>query len=196
MRSANQRLGLIAIVVALLALVAGNSFKRNTANVDPYKLAYIVEHELDHVSAFDLGKSIMEGNSHYLVLDLRDSNQFADYHIPGAVNISLTSLMDAKYQKDQPMVLYSEGGVHSAQAMFLMWTRGYSRVYMLKGGMNEWNDEVLHPVLHPGNVAGSDSIATLRKMSAWFGTTNPNKRLNENRRPDQNGGREQLRNEC
>jgi 3-mercaptopyruvate sulfurtransferase SseA len=75
------------------------------------------------------------------------------------------------YDKKQSIVLYSEGGVHSAQAMFLLWMQGYRNVLMLKGGLNEWNADVLHPVITSTKTSGAmrDSLDEIKNMSLYFG---------------------------
>ena len=55
--------------------------------------------------------------------------------------------MDAGLGRQEKLVLYSEGGIHSAQAWMLLKAQGYQAVYMLTGGLEEWKDQVLFPVL-------------------------------------------------
>ena len=192
----NTKLGFIAFGLALLAVVAGPSYKGGGVSINPRDLASIVDHELDHVTAFELGRSIMDGESTYIVIDLRDSSRFAGYHIPGAINKSLVELVDASYNPNQAIVLYSDGGVHSAQGMFLLWAKGYKHVFMLKGGLREWQEEVLHPVIPPrskGRV-GADSVQLLKKMSLFFHGS-PALRLQIPERPRLQE-REKMRDEC
>jgi 3-mercaptopyruvate sulfurtransferase SseA len=49
--------------------------------------------------------------------------------------------------RNERIVLYSDGGIHSAQAWFLLKAEGYYGVYMLLGGLDAWKDEVLFPSL-------------------------------------------------
>ena len=171
MKLDNHNLGIAALILALLVLVAGDSYRGDGTVIDPKELAYKVEHELDHVSAIELAHWIMDGKKGFRLVDLRDSTEFSKYHIPKAENRSLTSLVDGHFAKREPIVLYSEGGVHSAQAMFLLWAQGYKNVFMLKGGMNEWNDDVLHPHIVTDGASPSqlDSLSLVKKLSMFFG---------------------------
>ena len=51
--------------------------------------------------------------------------EFAQYHIPTAVNIPMNVLTDAGLGRQEKLVLYSEGGIHSAQAWMLLKAQGY-----------------------------------------------------------------------
>jgi rhodanese-related sulfurtransferase len=167
----NVGLGLLAAVLASLALFAGKSYESRGVTIDPKQLSYIIQNELDHVSATDLADWIMQQRSDFRVIDLRDAKAYQEYHIPGAQNLLLPDLVGTHFDKQQTIVLYSEGGVHSAQALFLLWAEGYKNVYMLKGGLNEWKDDVLHPVIvtSPGPRISKDSLDRVRRRSEYFG---------------------------
>jgi hypothetical protein len=53
----------------------------------------------------------------------------------------------APLARNEKILLYSDGGIHSAQAWFLLRARGYRGVYILLGGLDTWRDEVLFPAL-------------------------------------------------
>jgi rhodanese-related sulfurtransferase len=169
----NVKLGIGVVILALLGLLAGESYKGRGVSIDPNELAYLIQNELDHVTAIELANWIMEQRTDYRVIDLRDSTAFRQYHIPGAENLSLPSLVGTRFAKNQSIVLYSEGGVHSAQAIFLLWAQGFKKVYMLKGGMNEWQEDVLHPALEAQGAQGRslDSLEALKQLSLYFGGT-------------------------
>ena len=188
-------MALACFVLAFLVLISGESYKGQGISIDPKELAYKVENELDHVSAIEVAKWIMERRTNFRVFDLREPKDFAALHIPGAENSSITSLIDAHIDKNQTVVLYSEGGVHSAQAMFLLWAKGYRNVYMLKGGLNEWEESVLHPQLTQ-SAPNADSLAALREMVKFFGGKVELKKQGKAAKPVPVQEKEKLRNEC
>ena len=142
MKTTNGNLAIAALVLAALALVAGESSHR--VSVDPKEFAYRIQNELDHMDPLELSEWISSKREGFRLIDLRTAAEFAGYHIPGAELMDLPELMEMKFRKDETIVLYSEGGIHSAQAMFLLWTRGYNNVFMLKGGIAAWEADVLH----------------------------------------------------
>jgi hypothetical protein len=72
--------------------------------------------------------------------------------------------------RNERIVLYSDGGIHAAQAWMLLKARKYGSVYTLRGGLEGWKDEVLFPVVVP-STAEPERNATERKgaVSRFFG---------------------------
>ena len=164
MKNTNRNLAVAALVLAALALVAGGSSSR--VSVDPKELAHRIQNELDHVDVLELSEWISAEKEGYRLVDLRTAEEFNRYHIPGAEHITLPELVETKFRKNETIVLYSEGGVHSAQAMFLLWTKGYDNVFMLKGGIAQWEADVLHKPEAPAmkRSPSSDSTSTKKPL--------------------------------
>ena len=78
-------------------------------------------------------------NEHLFVLDARRKTEFADGHIPDAVNIAHTRLL-ARIQevpKDRNVLVNCFGGGRSSLACSLLQKHGY-QVANLAGGLNAW----------------------------------------------------------
>jgi hypothetical protein len=159
-------------VLGLFAAFAGNPYQGSQYLVDAKELARVVEEEVDHVNPEDLSDWIIQGNADFRLIDLRTEAEFAGYHIPGAENVTLTALPEYGLKKNEKIVLYSEGGIHSAQAWFLLKAKGYMGVYMLRGGLEEWKDRVLFPkrATNP-TPAQTVEFAKMREVSKFFGGT-------------------------
>lgn len=142
----NQRLAVVAFLLGAGALFAAPT-RGGAVSIDPRELALIVEGEVDHVDALDLADWIVAGRADYRLVDLRDARAYGEYHIPNAENIQLSALTDSTLARNEKVVLYSDGGIHSAQAWFLLRASGFRGVYMLRGGLDAWRDEVLFPTL-------------------------------------------------
>jgi hypothetical protein len=142
----NQRLVLAAVALGAAALFA-TPYAGSRVTLDAKALALVVGTEADHVEAPELAAWIIEGRADYRLVDLRAEAEFARYHIPTAINVPMNVLTDAGIGRHERIVLYSEGGIHSAQAWMLLRAQGYKAVYMLKGGLDEWNDRVVFPVV-------------------------------------------------
>jgi len=142
----NQKLALTAFALGAVALFAKPE-SGHAVSISPKELAVIVEKQVDHVTARELAAWIIEGRADHRVIDLRDEKQYAEYHIPGAQLVPLTALPDQAFSPTEKIVLYSEGGIHSAQAWFLLKARGAANAYFLLGGLDAWKSEVLFPTL-------------------------------------------------
>jgi len=159
-------------VLGLFAAFAGSPYQGTQYTIDAKELARVVEGEVDHVNPETLADWIIQGKSDFRVIDLRTEAEFAGYHIPGAENAALTALPEYGLTKSETIVLYSEGGIHSAQAWFLLKAKGYRGVYMLRGGLEEWKDRVLFPTLAANPTpAQTVEFAKMKEVSKFFGGT-------------------------
>ena len=165
----NQKLAFLALALGAFAIGA-RPMRGNVVTIDTGDLARIVATEVDHVGVEELAGWIIAGRSDYRLVDLRGAAAFASYHIPTAENVQLPALPDYPFGRQEKIVLYSDGGIHSAQAWFLLRAKGYRGVYILRGGLDEWKDTVLFPRLAE-NPSPADRAANEKRtyMSRHFG---------------------------
>jgi len=168
--STNAQLGLLLVTLGFVGLFLGDPYGRATATIDTAELAEIVQREVDHVSPEQLADWIIQGRADYRLIDLRTPADFGQYHIPGAENVPITGLADHGLLRNDKIVLYSEGGIHSAQAWFLLRAKQYAGVYILRGGLQEWKDSVLFPSL-PADATPAQRVtfAKMAEVSRFFG---------------------------
>ena len=165
----NQKLAAAALALGAAALFA-SPYPGTRVTLDAKELALIVGTEADHVEATELAAWIIESRADYRLIDLRTPAEFEQYHIPTAVNIPMNVLTESGLGRQEKLVLYSEGGIHSAQAWMLLRAQGYTSVSMLKGGLDAWKDQVVFPVLADHATAAERARdERLRSISAFFG---------------------------
>lgn len=166
----NQKLAILAGVLGFLAIFAGSPYTGNTTTMNVKDLALLVEKEVDHVSVDELADWIIQGKAGYRLIDLRSAKEFGGYHIPTAENIAVGSLTDAGLLRNESIILYSEGGAHSAQAWFLLKAQHYKNVYLLKDGLAEWKERILFPAIADNASAEEKGAFEKRKeISKFFG---------------------------
>ena len=167
----NQTLALIAFILGALA-IAGNPYQGSVVQLNTKELATIVETEVDHVTADQLADWIIQGDTEYRLIDLREEAAFAEYHIPTSENVPTSELLDYPLLRNEKIVLYSDGGIHSAQAWMLLRAQRFQGVYMLLGGLDSWTEEILFPALladaTPQQTAEFERVA---HVSKFFGGT-------------------------
>lgn len=170
--SMNKKLALVALVLGFLALFLGNPYRGSKMNIDAKELALIVGKEVDHVKAEDLADWIIQGKVDFRIIDTRSEKEYGEYHIPEAENIPVAELDKADLLKNEKIILYSEGGIHSAQAWMILKAKGYKGVYILFGGLDEWNEKVLFPKI-PENPTPEQlsSFEKMKEVSKFFGGT-------------------------
>ena len=166
----NKKLAFTAMLLGFLALFLGNPYKGNLVSMDTKELGIIVQKEVDHISAETLADNIIQGKMDFRLIDLRTEKEYNEYHIPQAENITITGLEKADLPKNEKIIIYSEGGIHSAQAWMLLRAKGYKGVYMLFGGLEEWKDKILFPKL-PENASQEQAskFEKIKEVSKYFG---------------------------
>ncbi|MFN8548283.1 MAG: rhodanese-like domain-containing protein [Candidatus Eisenbacteria bacterium] len=143
--SLHQRLALLALALGVLVVFA-RPRTGGAAIVRTQELERLVQLTSDHVKPRDLADWIVAGRNDYRLIDLRSEAEYAAYHIPTAENIPLARLSTAPLARNEKLVLYSEGGIHAAQAWLLLRAEGYVACYSLLNGLEGWKDEVLNPI--------------------------------------------------
>ena len=72
------------------------------------------------------------------IVDIRDAKDFGVSHIPGALNISINDLDKISFNKDTPIIVVCYGGIRSIAAVERLAELGYTRVYNLKNGYDNY----------------------------------------------------------
>jgi len=77
-----------------------------------------------------------------VVLDVRTAAEFADGHLPAAINIDVNaadfSTKVGALDKNVPYAVYCRSGNRSATALRIMEGLGFSQAYHLGGGIGAW----------------------------------------------------------
>lgn len=86
----------------------------------------------------ELQAKLREGAKLY---DVREADEYREGHIPGAVNIPLSTLQGREDEIQTPAVLVCLGGGRSAQAATHLANNGKSDLMNLVGGTGGWMRE-------------------------------------------------------
>ena len=90
--------------------------------------------------------AMMEEESGYIILDVRTPEEFADKHIPGAINIPNETIESTEIpelpDKDQLILVYCRSGNRSKQASEKLVALGYTNIVEF-GGINDWPGETV-----------------------------------------------------
>ena len=90
--------------------------------------------------------AMMDSEEGYIILDVRTAEEFAQGHIPDALNIPVETIgatpPEGLPDKDQLIMVYCRSGNRSKQASEKLVDLGYSNVVEF-GGINTWPGEVV-----------------------------------------------------
>ncbi len=85
-----------------------------------------------------------EDNPHFIVLDVRTTQEFSERHIKGAKNLDYYAEDFQKQlenmDKNNKYLVYCGAGFRGLRAMKLMGKLNFKEVYNISGGFKEWCD--------------------------------------------------------
>ena len=94
----------------------------------------------------DQAKEWFIGNkgSEFIILDVRQPEEYRSGHLPGAVFIPLPDLINKVGGLDhaKPIIAYCRSGNRSRAAAAFLIIYGFSKVYSMDGGITAWNGQV------------------------------------------------------
>ena len=89
---------------------------------------------------------MMEGESGYIILDVRTAQEYSEKHIPGAINIPNETIgtedIPELPDKEQLILVYCRSGNRSKQASEKLVKLGYTNIVEF-GGINDWTGETV-----------------------------------------------------
>jgi rhodanese-related sulfurtransferase len=89
-------------------------------------------------------KTRLDRGDKFVLVDVREDNEWAKDHLPGAVHLGKGIIerdIEAKYPDlDTPLVLYCGGGFRSAMAADNLQKMGYTNVISMDGGIRQWRE--------------------------------------------------------
>ena len=160
----NPRLYLALIVIPLGMILA--AVPSNTTH--PYKLSpkELLEHVnsgMQYFSPDEVAHMIVSKDPSLVLIDVRAETDYEKYHLPGAINIPLSSLLEDQWKDyvNQDLrynVFYSNGTVNANQAWMLTRQLGYENNFVLQGGLNYWVETIINPT-PPSSTSPDEEIA-------------------------------------
>lgn len=168
-------LAVAAMALALVAVVAFGRIAAPTPAADaPAATAaapawlHDIESGADHVDPEELARALLAGED-VLVVDVRPADEFAAWHLPGAVNLSVPDVVGAPgaallARAPARVVLCSNGPAHPAQAWVELRRQGRANVFVLDGGLDAFFARVLTP---PSLRDGIDEASARAAAASW-----------------------------
>lgn len=93
----------------------------------------------------DEAKVIFENKGDCIIVDVRRADEFAEGHIPGAINIANESITDTEPKelpdKNAVIYVYCRSGNRSKQAAGKLAAMGYSNIIEF-GGIIDWTGKI------------------------------------------------------
>jgi rhodanese-related sulfurtransferase len=165
-----RRLSLAALGLGLAAPFVGSPYRAARGRINVDDLATAVGRGDDHIEALELATWIRDRRPGLRVIDVRPHSEFEAYAIPTAESLPIELIGKAVFTHDQTAVLYSESGVHAAQAWVFLRAQGLAQVYFLRRGLAEWIEDVMYPAIAADAAPAARSAFEKRAdLSRYFG---------------------------
>lgn len=98
-----------------------------------------------HEVTLDEVKAKLDRNEKFLLIDVREDNEWAKDHLPNAIHLGKGIIeRDIEAQvtdPNTPMILYCGGGFRSALAADNLQRMGYTNVLSMDGGIRGWREK-------------------------------------------------------
>jgi len=128
----------IRIIAVILAGLLGSSFAVRAADARDEKKAETKSFKNVGVAEFEK----LRADKKNVVLDVRTQKEFAEGHVPGAVNIDVNAAdfpeKVAKLDKSRTYLVHCAAGRRSVKACEKLGTLSFPKLYNLEGGFNAW----------------------------------------------------------
>ena len=152
-------LAVLLIVLALGLVILPK--KKELKETDPKVLLSAITEKSRFLSADQVTHRIIEKDPTLMLIDIRQATQFKAFALPGAINIQPESLLTAATMEllNQPgkdKVLYANSDLPAEKAWLIGTRYSINRLYILKGGLNEWFNTIIKPADAPSTASSAD----------------------------------------
>jgi rhodanese-related sulfurtransferase len=132
-----------AIIVILRAIMVGMTHQHSPRFLNVVNDA---KQRVREVTVADV-KQMLDSNSDFVLVDVREDNEWTKDHLPKAVHLG-KGILERDVEKQvpdtsTPLVLYCGGGFRSALAADALQRMGYTNVASMDGGIREWREKGL-----------------------------------------------------
>ena len=131
----------VLMSVLLLASCTASQNSSDTFKGSENETEKITYRQISMLQAVDM----MESESDYIILDVRRADEFAEGHIPGAINVANESIGTEQIpelpDKAQLILVYCRSGRRSKEASEKLVKLGYTSIVEF-GGILDWKGEI------------------------------------------------------
>ena len=147
-------MAVVFIGLALLLVLLPE--KHASKELKPEQLLQEINDDTRYVTTDEVAQKMMYGDAYTTLIDVRSADEYNKYHLKGAVNIPLDSILnkdkngnyvyeDILNQDIATNIFYSNGTVYANQAWVLLRRMNYKNNYVMKGGLNKWIETEIRP---------------------------------------------------
>lgn len=142
------------ILMAIAILLSAGLFlfegRGPDTQLPPRQLLLEINDDSRHWSTDLVADKIIKHDPALLLIDVRSPDQYAEFSLPGALNIPLENILDEDWQdyflaEDFDIVLFSNDEIYADQAWILLRRLNYKNLRVMEGGLNRWAETIMEP---------------------------------------------------
>jgi len=142
--------GLVLLIILGLFIAFTNVKTSSSNEIAPDLLNKKIIQKTRYLTPEEVAGMIISGDPSLQLIDVRDSKYYNKFTLKGAINIPIKDFLneDNLAYLDQDIyktVLFSNGTSDADVAWILATRLGYENVYVMKGGLNQWVENILQP---------------------------------------------------
>ena len=161
-------INIIAIAIVMM-LVPGKVGKKGQPL--PIQQVRSLKKERQSIDVDKAARIINQSDSKYQLIDVRSSEEFLAFNLPGSINIPFNELMATPFQgylkqDEKTNILYSNGDYLSNMACALLSAKGYENNITLQGGLNGWYAIVMNTEYKGGRLTARENALLENRTNA------------------------------
>lgn len=171
-------LALILLVLSGGLLLLPKASKQEGINAEQL-LGRVISPER-YISTDQIADKIIGQDPSFILIDVRDAENYKNYSLPNALHIPLKNLLDEEHepylnQSQYDVVFFSNDNFYADQAWVLGNRLGYKNLRVLRGGLNEWYATIINPSIPEENMSAEafELYSTRKAASMFFGVMYP-----------------------
>lgn len=144
----------IGLLLVLSLFIAFTSVDRNNTNeISPDELHQKIIQKTRYYTPEDVAHHIISQDPSLQLIDVRDEVFYNKFTLKGAINIPLKDFLKPENlnyldQSTYKTIIFSNGSADADVAWMLATRLGYTNVYVMRGGLNAWVEQILSPREH------------------------------------------------
>ncbi len=170
------------VFVGLALLLVLLPEKHISKELKPEQLLQEIKDNTRYFSTDEVAKRIINSDSYIQLIDVRTPSEFNNFHLKGAINIPIDSILNKDVKGDyvyegvfdqdiKTNILYSNGTIYSNQVWMLLRRMNYQNSYVMEGGLNNWIETIIKPKRPEASASQKefDKYSFRRAASMFFG---------------------------
>lgn len=167
----NARQNLSAVIVLLGIIMAFLPLSgKYSLHERPEKVLSQILDENTFFTADQVARFVVTEDSTIQLIDLRTTEEFNGFSIPGAVNIPYSELLskdlESYLNRNIRNIFLSNGDYRANYALVLARGMGYTNSYVMKGGLNEWFSLVMNSRFSGETITARENALFETRMKA------------------------------